>query len=86
MLAVSLYFFCDSGFWGRVAVIVRVGVRLPRFQVDFSWGVRVFIFRSSGGERWDFEVSRQSVERERDWLVFSVENDRPALSFRGCSV
>lgn len=86
MLAVSLYLFGVSRVWGRVAVRVIVGVRLPRFQVDFSWGVRVLIVMSSGGEAGDFVVRVQSVDREMDWVVFSVESCRPAFIFRGCSI
>ena len=34
--ALSLYFFVASGFWGRVAVRLRAGVKEFSFQVDFS--------------------------------------------------
>ena len=36
MVAVSLYFWEESGVWGRVAVIVRDGVKEPMVMVDFS--------------------------------------------------
>ena len=34
--ALSLYFFVASGFWGRVAVRLRAGVKEFSFQVDFN--------------------------------------------------
>ena len=74
MLAVSLYFFVDCEFWGRVAFRVRAGVKVPRFQVVFSWGVRVLIVRSSGGDDGDFDFRILSVERVMDLVVFPVEN------------
>ena len=73
-MAVSLHFFGESGVWGRVAVIVRDGVKGPIVMVDFSCGVRVFMMRSSGGVSGDFVSRVQSVERERDWVVFVVES------------
>ena len=72
--ALSLYFFVASGFWGRVAVRLRAGVKEFSFQVDFSCGVRVLIVRSSGGVVCVFDLMVQSVERVSDWVVFAVEN------------
>ena len=74
MVAVSLYFFGESGVWGMLAVKVRDGVKEPRVMVDFSWGDMVLIVMSSGGVSGDFVSRVQSVERERDWVVFVVES------------
>ena len=72
--ALSLYFFVESGFWGRVAVRVRAGVKVFSFQVDFNCGVRVLMVRSSGVVACVFDLMMQSVERASDWVVFAVEN------------